>query len=153
MPHASQDLLNTEETLKNVIQILVDGQDGFQNIGKHLDDVSLREYFLAESLKRAQFRGDLETILHQEGVHEIKETGTAAGTVHAAWADLKAKLGGGDHTLLATAERGEDEALKTYEKAITSSLPMPVKQLLVEQARHIRHSHDHVRAARDLRRD
>ena len=35
--------------------------------------------------------------------------GSASGALHRAWADVKASLGGGDHTLLATAEEGEDD--------------------------------------------
>jgi uncharacterized protein (TIGR02284 family) len=79
-------------------------------IGEHLKDETLKRYFLAESLKRASFRGELENELHRHGVHDVHETGTAAGAVYRAWGELKAKLGGGDHTLLVTAEEGEDEA-------------------------------------------
>ncbi len=83
-------------------------------IGEHLKDETLKRYFLAESLKRASFRGDLEEVLHQNGVHDIKESGTTIGTLQRAWGDLKAKLGGGDHTLLETAEQAEDAAKKTH---------------------------------------
>src|SRR5580658_2551122 len=102
----------TERVLLDVIKTLLDSQKGFADIGEHLKDDTLKRYFLAESLKRASFRGELEEILHQNGVHDIKESGTTAGTLHRVWGDLKAKLGGGDHTLLETAEQGEDEAKK-----------------------------------------
>src|ERR1700748_922329 len=94
--------------LNSLISTLLDSQKGFADIGEHLKDETLKRYFLAESLKRASFRGDLEEVLHQNGVHDIKESGTTAGSLHRAWGDLKAKLGGGDHTLLETAEKGED---------------------------------------------
>src|SRR5271167_4940684 len=136
-------------TVKSVINILQDGQKGFADIGEHLKDETLKRYFLAESLKRASFRGDLEEILHQNGVHDIKESGTAGGSLHRAWGDLKAKLGGGDHTLLATAERGEDEAKKAYADALNQDLPLPVRQLIAEQQAHILTSHDFVRSHRD----
>lgn len=135
--------------IDEVISILVDGQKGFAEIGDHLKDETLKRYFLAESLKRASFRGDLETILHQNGVHDIKESGTTAGTVHRVWGDLKAKLGGGDHTLLETAEQGEDAAKNAYADALKQQLPLPVHQLLAEQQCHILTSHDFVRNHRD----
>jgi len=135
--------------LKSVINTLQDSQKGFADIGEHLKDESLKRYFLAESLKRASFRGDLEEILHQNGVHDIKETGTTTGVLRRVWGDLKAKLGGGDHALLETAEQGEDEAKKAYKEALNQNLPLPVRQLLADQQAHILISHDFVRTHRD----
>lgn len=132
-----------------VISVLLDGQKGFADIGEHLKDDTLKRYFLAESLKRASFRGDLETILHQSGVHDISESGTTAGTVHRIWGDLKAKLGGGDHALLETAEQGEDAAKKAYKEALEQDLPLTVRETLSTQQAHILTSHDYVKAQRD----
>ena len=141
-----------EETLRSVIQSLIDGQEGFRQIGEKLDDPTLKSYFMAESLKRASFRGELETSLHRGGVHDVKETGTATGAIQRAWADIKSKLGGGDHTLLETAEAGEDGAKKAYKDALQKELPMPVHQLLSTQYAHIQISHDYVKAARDSKK-
>lgn len=140
------------ETLRSVIQSLIDGQEGFEKIGEHLKDETLRRYFAAESLKRAQFRGDIEEVLHQEGVHDVKETGTVGGAVQRTWGDIKAHLGGGDHTLLETAEAGEDAAKKAYKEALKNELPLPIKQLLTGQYAHVQSSHDYVKAARDSRK-
>ena len=131
--------------IDEVISVLLDSQKGFADTGDHLNDPTLKRYFLGESLKRASFRGDLEEILHQNGVHDIKESGTTVGTVHRVWGDLKAKLGGGDHSLLETAEQGEDAARKAYADALQQDLPLPVRQLLSEQQAHIIASHDFVR--------
>ena len=55
----------TEKVLLEVIEVLQDGQKGFAEIGEHLKDEQLKKYFLAESLKRANFRGELENVLHR----------------------------------------------------------------------------------------
>jgi uncharacterized protein (TIGR02284 family) len=138
-----------QRALYSVISTLLDSQKGFSDIGEHLKDETLKRYFLAESLKRASFRGNLEEILHQNGVHDIKESGTTAGTIHRVWGDLKARLGGGDHTLLETAEQGEDEAKKAYADALKQELPLPVRQLLGDQQAHVLISHDYVKSHRD----
>ena len=148
----SKDLKETESALLSVIHALIDGQEGFKKIGEEIKDEALKEYFLAESLTRAQFRGVLESILHQEGVHDIKESGTAAGTVRRAWGDLKSALGGSDHTLLSTAEEAEDEAVEAYSKATEAFLPLPVRQVLTTQAAHIEKSHEFIKAARDTKK-
>ena len=138
-----------ESTLRSVIESLIDGQEGFQKIGEELKDPTLKRYFLEESLKRAEFRGNLETVLHQEGVHDVKESGTVSGSLHRTWGALKVKMGGGDHTLLETAEQGKDAAKKAYKDALDKQVPFPVRQLLTTQSAHIQASHDYVKAARD----
>jgi uncharacterized protein (TIGR02284 family) len=138
-----------EFALKSLINILQDSQKGFADIGDHLKDETLKRYFLAESLKRANFRAELENELHRAGVHDVKEDGTTTGAIRRVWADLKANLGGGDHTLLDTAEQGEDVAKKAYEDALNRDLPLPLRQLLGEQQAHVLTSHDYVRSHRD----
>lgn len=149
MPQPSHELQQAESAMQSVLDYLVDSQEAFQQIGEKLQDETLKRYFLAESLKRAEFRGEIESALHREGVRDIKESGTAAGTVHRVWAGLKAKLGGGDHTLLVTAEEGEDETAAAYDRAMDTYLPLPVRQLLTTQAAHVKLSHDYVKAASD----
>ena len=61
MPHPSDTLHELESTLQSVIETLIDGQEGFQKIGEDLKDETLKRYFLEESLRRAEFRGELET--------------------------------------------------------------------------------------------
>jgi uncharacterized protein (TIGR02284 family) len=152
MSSPSKDLKETQSALRNVIQALIDGQEGFKKIGEEIKDETLKEYFLAESLTRAQFRGVLESILHQEGVHDVHESGTAAGTIRRAWAGLKSTLGGGDESLLSTAEEGEDEAVEAYGKAMETYLPLPIRQVLTTQAAHIEKSHEFIKAARDTKK-
>ena len=148
MSSPSKDLKEAEGSLRLIIETLIDGQEGFQGIGESLKDEKLKLYFLAESLKRAQFRGDLETILHQEGVKDIKETGTAAGAFVRIWGDLKARLGGSDDSLLETAEEAEHKTLEAYTDALEKSLPGPIRETLSQQAIHIQAAHDHIKAAR-----
>lgn len=139
-----------EKVLKSVINVLQDGQKGFADIGEHLKDETLKRYFLAESLKRANFRAELENELHRHGVADVHEEGTTAGTIHRLWGDLKGKIMNvSDHELLATAEQGEDVAKKTYKEALEKELPLPLRQLLTEQNAHIMASHDYVRDNRD----
>lgn len=151
---ATAEAKNSEvqAVLKAVVNILEDSQKGFADIGEHLKDETLKRYFLAESLKRANFRGELENELHRHGVADVHETGTVAGAVHRVWGDLKAKLGGGDKTLLETAEQGEDTAKRAYEEALKQELPVPIRQLLSEQQSHVLASHDFVKAQRDILR-
>ena len=140
----------TERVLLDVIKVLNDSQKGFADIGEHLKDETLKRYFLAESLRRANFRAELENELHRAGIADVKEGGTVTGTVHRVWGDLKAHLGAGsDHQLLATAEQGEDVAKDAYKKALEHDLPLPIRDLLTTQQAHVTSAHDYVRNHRD----
>ena len=151
MPTDIEKNAELETVLKEVINILEDGQKGFADIGSHLKDETLKRYFLAESLKRANFRAELENELHRHGVHDVHEEGTAAGTLHRVWFDLKEKVHeASDHELLATAEQGEDAAKRVYRDALEQELPFPLRQLLSEQNAHIVSSHNYVRDHRDV---
>lgn len=149
MPSDAAKSRELVSALKSVINVLEDGQRGMAEIGEHLKNQSLRRYFLAESLRRANFRGELENVLHRHGIHDVRESGTVSGALHRAWAGLKAKLGGGDDTLLETAERGEDEANQAYRYALERDLPTPVRQVLTEQQTHILMANNYIRNHRD----
>jgi uncharacterized protein (TIGR02284 family) len=67
-----------------------------------------------------------------------------------AWGDVKAHLGGGDHTLLETAEQGEDEAKKAYKDALEDKdVTSSIREVLTRQQSHIVASHDKVKAMRN----
>lgn len=142
----------TERVIREVIEILHDSQRGFAELGHDMKDERLKLFFLEESQIRANFRGTLENELHHMGVHDVKESGTAAGAVHRIWGEFKMKLGGDDHTLLETAEQGEDEARKVYADALEQELPLPLMEILVTQQEHILESHDLVKSFRDALR-
>ncbi len=109
------------------VRVLEDSQRGMAEIGERLNDKTLRRYFLMESLRRANFRGELENILHQHGVADVHESGTTAGAMYRAWAELKSALGAGDEAMLATAEQAEEEAREAYADAFNVELPVPVR--------------------------
>ena len=140
---------NAIRMVRSVIQVLHDGQKGLAAIGSELKDETAKHYLLEETQVRAEFAAELENELHHLGVHDVKEGGTAAGTMQRAWGDLKAKLGGGDHTLLETAEQGEDEAKEKYTEALKETLPGNIAALLRQQSLHIQESHDRIRSLRD----
>lgn len=148
MPTAKGKNQEFEAALKNVIKTLEDSQKGMAEIGDRLEDPELKRFFLAESLKRANFRGELENELHRHGIADVEESGTMTGALYRAWAGLKASLGGADQSLVSTAEEADRETLQAYKDALDQALPVPVRQLLVEQQTQILSACDFMREAR-----
>ena len=140
----SDNVEHIENALRSVIETLHDGQKGFAESGKEIQDPSIKTFFLEESRVRAQFASELQDQLHHLGLKEVDESGTTAGALHRTWADLKAKLGRGDHTLLVTAEQGEDEAKEAYQRATAAHLPEDIDDLLRRQQQHIIQAHNKV---------
>jgi uncharacterized protein (TIGR02284 family) len=73
--------------------------------------------------------------------------------VHRTGGDLEAHLGGGDHTLLETAEQGEDAGKKAYKEALENTdVHGSIREILVKQQSHVTASHDKVKALRDSKK-
>jgi uncharacterized protein (TIGR02284 family) len=139
-----------QEPLKTVIQVLHDSHKGFTDIGEHLKDPQAKSFFMQEANTRHSFERELKTAAGVDTTEDVG--GTVGGPVHRAWGDLKAKLGGGDHTLLATAEQGEDAAKKAYQEALQSGkVSGSVRELLIRQQTHIQQAHDRVKMMRDAK--
>lgn len=140
------------KTLKNLVQILHDGQEGFRKVSEHVKDAYLKEVFSRLSLQRSKFAGDLESELLSLGEEDPQKEGTTlAGAVHRGWIDLKAAVTSDDsHAILSEAERGEDAAVKAYKEALEEQeLPAPLRSLVAKQATEIKLAHDEVRSLRD----
>lgn len=139
-----------KKAVRTVIEVLHDGEKGFQSLGEQLKDPTARSYFKEEATKRGKFATELESAYRSALGEKIDEGGTATGTIHRVWGELKGKMGGGDRTLLETAEQGEDAAEKAYKEVLTmSDVPAPIISVLRMQQTHIVASHDRVRALRD----
>lgn len=136
--------------VKAVVRVLNDSAKGFPDIGEHLKDTSKKSFFVEEGQTRAKFATELASAYSAASGESLDVSGTGVGAIHRVWGDLKASLGGGDHTLLETAEQGEDAAKKAYKEALeSSSVTGQIRTLLQTQQTHIMASHDKVKAMRD----
>lgn len=149
MTGPSKDLVEIEGTLRVLIEHLLDSQEGLQTVAERLPEGTLKQMMLAESLKRAEFRGELENMLHRDGVRDVKETPTPEGTLGRIWTKLKAKLGAGEHTLISAAAEGEQSLLDAYADALRKELPLPIREALADQADAIRITHHALCMTRD----
>jgi uncharacterized protein (TIGR02284 family) len=152
MGNPSKLLVDAEGTVRQVIGNLRDAQEGLQKTGEAIKEEPVKLFLLAESLARAEFRGELENILIQEGVHDVHETGTATGKLLKAWSGVKLKLGAGDDSLLEIAEKEEQLAIEAYHQALSKKLPGPIKEVLETQVQRVVASHKFIVKARDILR-
>lgn len=152
MGNPSKPLVDAEGTVRQVIDNLRDAQEGLQKTGEAIKEEPVKLFLLAESLARAEFRGELENMLIQEGVHDVHETGTATGKLLKVWSGVKLKLGAGDDSLLEIAEKEEQLAIEAYHQALSKKLPGPIKEVLETQVQRVVASHKFIVKARDILR-
>jgi uncharacterized protein (TIGR02284 family) len=139
----------TIDILDKLIETCRDGQEGYRDAAEHTQSPQLKEFFQRQSLERAKFAGDLESIVQRLGEADPDRGPSMTGKLHRAWFDLKQKFGGGDEGVLESVEAGEDNATKHYQKALQANLPMEVHEIVETQAQDVLAARDHVRTLRD----
>jgi uncharacterized protein (TIGR02284 family) len=142
-------LEQAEGTLRQVIENLVDAQEGLQHVGDSVKNEHVKRFLLAESLARADYRGQLENILHQGGVRDVHVTGTPSGKLFKAWAGIKLKAGASEDSLLEIAAKEEQNVIDAYHEALSRKLPRPILDILGTQVQRIAASHRTIVKARD----
>jgi len=142
---------NATSEVNDLIETLKDGQNGFQDASHNLQDPSIKAQFMEFAKQRARFAAELQTAVMQMG-HTPENSGSATAAMHRGWINLKNALGGGDQSILNEAERGEDVAVRAYQKALQAQLPGNIMSIVQRQFTEVKQAHDQVRNLRDARR-
>lgn len=148
---SSMDKDEIVSLLEKLVETCLDGQNGFRDSAEHVKDESLKRIFDQASLDRGQFAGELENEIIRHGKHDPKREGSATASLHRGWINLKASLGGGDQSILSSAEAGEDNAKKQYEEALQKNIPGDLRSIIERQAASVRATHNKVRDLRDAK--
>ena len=143
---ATQDVISTLNTL---IETCKDGQNGFQDAAENVERSDLKSLFYECSQQRAQFVGELQSLVRELG-GDPEQSGSLAAAVHRGWINIKSAVTGRDEAaILNECERGEDVAVNTYKTALNSDLPTNVRAVVENQYNTVQATHDRVRNLRD----
>jgi len=143
-----------EDTIKgiqNLISINIDSSKGFTSAAEHIENDQIASYFRDCGKERLRFAHELQvaTSINNE---EPEDDGSLKGTVHRWWMDIRSTVtGGNEHTVLADAERGEDEIKELYEKTLKDTAGSPLNGVLQSQYALVKKRHDQIRDMRDQR--
>jgi uncharacterized protein (TIGR02284 family) len=138
-------------TINGLIETLKDGEEGFKQAAKAVNDSKLKSLFNEFSQQRATFVRELKSEANRLRETEPGQSSSATGAMHRAWIDLKAAVtSGDDHAILAECERGEDSAVKEYKEAMEADLTPPVREIVSRQYSEVKIAHDRIRNLRDL---
>ncbi len=136
------------DDLNGLIEICRDGQNGFTEAAESISDEQWKTFCLEQSRQRAKFVGELQQQVQWLG-GDPENTGSPSAAIHRAWINLKSALGGGDASLMAACEKGEDAAVAAYVEVLEKDLPTNVREVVAQQYQSVQASHDRTRAMRD----
>ena len=140
----------TLSTVNRLIETLKDGQEGFREASEAVQSSDLKRQLSEYSLQRSKFAGELQNYAITLGESDPENTSSTAGALHRAWINIKSAVSSrDDHAILSECERGEDSAVAEYKKAMESTLPGPLSDIVSRQYTDVKAAHDHVKAMRD----
>jgi uncharacterized protein (TIGR02284 family) len=143
------------ETLNDLVQINNDRIEGYQKAIENLqaEDMDLKALFVSMIGESQRYKSELSNELNGLKA-EMEQSTTTSGKLYRAWMDVKAVFTGYDRkSVLENCEFGEDAAQKAYKDAAeTAELPAYIKDLVLEQKRSLRESHDKIKLLRDSQR-
>jgi len=134
--------------IKDLLQTLADGVEGFTNAAKSVKDPELKVLFEGFAAERQEMADELIVFADAD---PTDEKSTAAGALHRGWIHLKGALtSGDDHAILAECERGEDHAVEVFRKAVAEPVASPEAASTIESiATRILAVHNQVKELRD----
>ena len=127
----------TEEVgkkLNDLLEKTYDAEKGFKKAAENVENPSLKSYFSDKAQERYNFGHELKSELVSFN-QEIDKGGSATGTLHRAWMDVKSLFSSEDEeSMLEEAIRGEKAAINEYKEVISdTSLPLSTKSILESQ--------------------
>jgi uncharacterized protein (TIGR02284 family) len=112
---------NTDTSkLDDLIHTVIDSIKGFERSAEDAPDGRFASFFRDMAQERREVVTTLQARSRALGGSPT-EQGSAAGTLHRRWEDLRAALGGGDKAVIQEVERGEDYLKEEFERALNDS--------------------------------
>ena len=127
----------TEEVAKklnNLLEKNYDAEKGYQDAAERIENPTMKDFLQKQAQKRYDFGHEIKTEIKNYGEQPDKG-GSAKGTVHRAWMDLKAAVASSsEEQVMEEVQRGEQSAINEYNEVISeTSLPPSVQQVLTKQ--------------------
>jgi uncharacterized protein (TIGR02284 family) len=137
------------DALNDLAECCKDGEYGFRACAEQAKRADLKSVFLQRADDCRGAAQELYEQIRSLG-GKVDEGGSVAGAIHRGWVAVKAKLTTyDDKAVLEEAERGEDNAVARYRKALKQPLPAAVKLIVERQMQGVQRNHDQIKMLRD----
>jgi len=145
----SGDRDDVVDALNDLAECCKDGEYGFRECAEQAKDASLKSTFMKRAEDCRNGAQELYQQIRSLG-GKVDEGGSAAGAMHRGWVSIKATLSTyDDKAVLEECERGEDNAMARYRKALKQPLPAGVKLVVERQMQGVQRNHEEIKRLRD----
>ena len=132
------DIMSADDAINYLIETAQDGADGYRAAAEDAKDPQLKQVFSQFASQRAGFGTELRNLATAAGGNPSKG-GSVAAAVHRGWINLKSVVTGRDDAaILAECQRGDENAVQAYDKALSSPLPAQAMSVVQGQAAAVR---------------
>jgi len=137
------------DALQDLAECSKDGEYGFRACAEQAKRADLKSMFLQRADDCRRGAEELNEQIRMLG-GRVERSGSAAGAMHRGWVAVKAALSTyDDKAVLEECERGEDNAMARYRKALKQPMPANVKLVVERQMQGVQRNHDQVKMLRD----
>lgn len=141
---------NVAERLNELIEKNIDATKGFRKAADHASSPELKRYFDTRSEEREGFVAQLTNLVGNTG-EAIEDSGSAKGTAHRTWMDIKALFStDNDESMLEEAITGEKAAVEEYREIMKKPMPLGAKNVLENQLLRIESGLSRIKTLEDL---
>jgi uncharacterized protein (TIGR02284 family) len=139
------------DQLKEILEKNIDAKKGYAKAAENAESSGLKAYFKTKSRERMQFNEELNMEL-VAAYDEIQDDGSATGTMHRTWMDIKSFFSGNnDESMLEESIRGDKAAVEEYKEVLENTALAPrIASLLRDQHKKISADLDQNRTLEDL---
>jgi uncharacterized protein (TIGR02284 family) len=140
------------DALQDLVDCCKDGEYGFRTSAEQAGSAELKSMFMQRAEDCRRGADELNQQIRSLG-GKVEDSGSAMGAMHRGWVSVKATLSTyDDKAVLEECERGEDNAVARYRKALKQQLPEHVRQIVERQAQAVQRNHDEIKRLRDQAR-
>ena len=109
--------------------------EGFEKASENSKQVGIKNYFEKKVIDRMQFLRELRASVPELDLGSVEIEGSAAGTLHRTWMDVKAFFAeDNDEAMLEEAVRGDKAAINDYDNALAEvMMPHRLKEIIRAQ--------------------
>lgn len=149
--NTSENHKETVNALQGIIEKNYDAEKGYKKAMEDAKNPALKGFLQTQAARRSRFATAIDQRLRQLG-ETPKESGSATGTLHRAWIDIKSSVkGNDDEAVLQEVIRGEKASVEEYQEVLNKhNLAPEITQELQSQLGDIQGTLSRVKRLEDI---